>query len=78
MQEQFAIPNRGVIFAIPVRILADVGIHQPRLIRDDRAVGFLELNGIVLGGLYFSPGQHHAGLEAVEQKIVVPGRPVLA
>jgi hypothetical protein len=42
------------------------------------AVGFLELDLAIIGCFDLGPGQHHSGLEPIQQEIVVAGLPVVA
>jgi hypothetical protein len=41
MQQELAITDGGMILAVAVGVLADVRVHQPRLIADYGGVGFL-------------------------------------
>src|SRR6266851_756785 len=75
VQQQLAPPRRLVVGAIAMGVLADVSVEQPRFIVVDRAVGFLELHLAGFGGLHFGSRQNHAGLEALQQEIIVPRLP---
>src|SRR5258708_2336292 len=78
MKQQLPIADRGMVFPIAVRILADVRIDQPSLISEYRGVGFLELDLPVFGGLYLSAGKDYAALETVHQEVVVASLAVVA
>ena len=65
MQQQLAPAHRLVIHDVAVRVLADVGVHQPGLVCRDFAEGVLELDLAVAGRLDLGSGEDQTGLNAV-------------
>ena len=49
-------------------------IQQKRLAVLDQPVGVLQVGLALADGLHLGPAQRHAGLELLEQKVVVAGR----
>ena len=78
VQQQLAVADGRMVLAVAVRILADVGVHEPGLVVLNHGEGFFELDLAVLGGLDLGAGEYHAGLEALHQEIVVACLPVIA
>jgi hypothetical protein len=78
MQQQFAFPHRRVIHNIAVRVLADVRVHQPRLVIGDLRVALLKLHFPGLRRLHFGPCQHQPSLIAVLKIEIVASRTVVA
>src|SRR5580658_9897988 len=60
-----------MIFAVAVRVLADVSVEEPGFVADYRGVSVLELDLGVFGGLDFGTGKDHPRLETVHKEVVM-------
>jgi hypothetical protein len=56
VQQQLAIADRGVVLAVAVRVLADVGVDQPSFIAEYTGVSLFELDLAVFGRLNLGAG----------------------
>jgi hypothetical protein len=78
MEQEFPAADGLMVFAVSVRILADVRIYQPGLIPGHLRVGVLELDLPRFRRLYLGAGQLNTGFQAVGEVVVVPGLAVVA
>ncbi len=72
MQEELARPVRLVVLAVALAVLGHVQADEPRLAVAHVRVRLLERRLSVSEGLHLGSGQHEAGLDAVEEVVVVP------
>jgi hypothetical protein len=76
MQKKFPPSHRLVIHDVAMRVLADVGVHQPSLIFRDLAERVLDLDLAVARGLNFGTGQNQACFKSVGEVVFVASGPV--
>ena len=67
-----------MIFAIAVRIVADMRVHQPRFITLNFGKAFLELNFTVLGRLNLSSRENYSRLIPLGEVVVMASLAVVA
>src|SRR5579872_394875 len=61
VEQQFTAPCWFVVFAVPVGVVADMGVHQPGFVADHFGEAILELDLAALGRLHFSPREDKSG-----------------
>ena len=77
MQKELAVALRLVILDSRLLVRVDVRANEPRLAVPDVRVRLLQADATLAERFHLAPGQHEAGLEALEEVIVVPRLPVL-
>src|SRR5579884_2177583 len=77
VQQELAPAIGLMIFAVAVRILADVGVDQPGFLTDYFSEGVLELNLALARRFHLGSGEGKTGFITLEQMIIVPGVPVI-
>ena len=76
-QEQLAVAVRVVVGVARAVVARDVRPHEPGLAVADVRVGALEVGPALPERLHLRAGQDQAGLEPLEQVVLVPGPPVV-
>src|ERR1700722_11649894 len=78
MQQQLAPPGWLVIFAISMRVLADVSVQQPGFVAGHFGKAVLELDFAVLGRFDLGSGEGQARFIPLQQMVVMPGLAIIA
>ncbi len=78
MQQQLAAANRLMVHDVAVRVLADVGVAEPRFIAGDFGKGILQLDLAVARSFDFGAGKDQSGFDAIRKIVMMTGGPVIA
>jgi ferrous iron transport protein B len=64
MQQKLSTAHGFVVLPVAVRILADMGVHQPGFVALHICISVFELNSATSGRLHLGSGEGHAGLKS--------------
>src|SRR5919198_6219520 len=77
MEQHLAVAVGIVVLDVPLRVLGDVGAHQPHLVPTHVREGALQARPALAERFDLRSHQHESALEALEQLIVVARAPIL-